>query len=132
MTYITSFLTALLSMVAIDAVWLTAMKPFYMSRIGHLLADGPNMVPGALLYMLYAIGLTVLIVLPALTYNYSITKVFALGLLFGLVAYGAYDLTNHTTMRDWPLAMTIVDMAWGAVLTGVVVSIATYATKLFG
>lgn len=116
-------------MVAIDAVWLTAMKPFYMSRIGHLLASGPNIVPGVLLYMLYAIGLTVLIILPALTHNYSLAKVFALGLLFGLVAYGAYDLTNHTTMRGWPLAMTLVDMAWGTVLTGLVAVIAAFITK---
>ena len=130
MIYITSFFTAFLSMVAIDAVWLTAMKPFYMSKIGHLLADGPNMFAGGVLYALYAIGVTVLIVVPALAHNHTLLKVFMLGALFGLVAYGAYDLTNQTTMREWPLMMTLVDMAWGTLLTGGIATLATLAARM--
>ncbi|HEY0293278.1 MAG TPA: DUF2177 family protein [Hansschlegelia sp.] len=30
-----------------------------------------------------------------------------------------YDLTNLATLRDWPAALSVVDMAWGALLTAV-------------
>jgi uncharacterized membrane protein len=40
-----------------------------------------------------------------------------LGALLGLIAYGTYDLSNYATLRDWPLALTALDMAWGAVLS---------------
>ena len=31
------------------------------------------------------------------------------------VVYGVYDLTNYSTLRQWPFALTLVDVAWGAV-----------------
>jgi uncharacterized membrane protein len=36
------------------------------------------------------------------------------------VAYATYDLTNHATLKNWPAIVTVVDMIWGALLTGVV------------
>lgn len=39
------------------------------------------------------------------------------GALLGLLAYGTYDMTNMATLRDWPVAMSVVDMAWGCLLT---------------
>ena len=45
---------------------------------------------------------------------------------FGLVGYGVYDLTNQATLKTWPLALTLVDMAWGAFLTGLA-ALAGYA-----
>ena len=33
-----------------------------------------------------------------------------------MVTYATYDLTNQATVKDWPWMVTVVDMAWGAVL----------------
>jgi uncharacterized membrane protein len=33
--------------------------------------------------------------------------------LFGLVVYGVYDFTNYSTLRQWPLMLTLADTAWG-------------------
>ena len=54
-----------------------------------------------------------------------------LGALFGLVTYATYDLTNLAVTKDWPLAITIVDLAWGVTLSASV-SVVTYfiATKV--
>jgi uncharacterized membrane protein len=57
--------------------------------------------------------------------------IFLSGALLGLVAYGAYDFTNQATLRDWPVVVTIVDLAWGAILTGVVSVVSVYIGKLF-
>jgi uncharacterized membrane protein len=53
------------------------------------------------------------------------------GALFGLVCYATYDLTNLAVTKDWPLLVTLVDLAWGATLATSVSAI-TYliATKL--
>jgi uncharacterized membrane protein len=39
------------------------------------------------------------------------------GALFGFCVYAAYDLTNLATLRGWPLTVSLVDLAWGAVVT---------------
>ena len=46
-----------------------------------------------------------------------------MGALFGLVAYGTYDLTNLATIKNWSLKVTIIDLIWGAILTSVVSSL---------
>ena len=45
------------------------------------------------------------------------------GAVYGLCAYGTYDLTNHATLRDWPAAVTMIDLAWGTVLTATVATL---------
>lgn len=127
-----SFVASLLTMLIIDGAWLaTMMKRFYAVRIGHLLSDSPQIFPVVVFYLVYALGLTMLVLLPAIEGNYSLMRLLLSGALFGLVAYGTYDLTNQATMKAWPLMVTIVDMIWGASLTGVVSVIAVYITKYF-
>lgn len=74
--------------------------------------------PAFIFYPLYTLGLLLLIVFPAIEGGQSLFKVFFLGTIFGLVAYGAYDLTNQAVLKDWPIIVTIVDMLWGSLLAG--------------
>jgi uncharacterized membrane protein len=60
-------------------------------------------------------GLLVFAVFPGLQAN-SLRKAVLLGCFFGLVTYATYDLTNLATVKNWPWLVTVVDMAWGAVL----------------
>lgn len=46
--------------------------------------------------------------------------------LFGFMAYATYDLTNMATLRDWPLGLSILDMAWGTLVS----TVAAVAGKL--
>jgi uncharacterized membrane protein len=55
----------------------------------------------------------------------SWVNAFLFGALFGLITYATYDLTNLATMKDWPVLVTIVDLAWGMVLSASV-SLITY------
>ncbi|OEZ49159.1 hypothetical protein JAB1_28980 [Janthinobacterium sp. MP5059B] len=104
---------------AIDALWLAVlMKPMYAAALGPLLADTPRWAPATLFYLLYVAGLLVFAILPGLRLRRGRTAA-ALGALLGLLAYGTYDLSNYATLRDWPLALTAIDMAWGAVLSAV-------------
>lgn len=40
------------------------------------------------------------------------------GAALGLLAYGTYDLTNMSVIRDFNIPPAIIDMAWGSVATG--------------
>ena len=40
------------------------------------------------------------------------------GAMFGFFCYMTYDLTNYATLKVWSLKVTILDMIWGTVLTG--------------
>lgn len=51
--------------------------------------------------------------------NQSVSMIFVTGMIFGLVTYGTYDLTNQATIKDWPIIITIVDLAWGSLLAGI-------------
>ena len=38
------------------------------------------------------------------------------GALFGFFAYATYDLSNLAALRNWPVGVTRVDVAWGTLL----------------
>lgn len=111
----------MLTSLVLDGLWLGLIaKAFYKKQLGYLMAEVPNFKVGALFYIVFALGVMVFIVAPALSQGYSVGKVALLGALLGLVAYGAYDFTSHAIIKDWSAIVTVVDLAWGAVMTSVV------------
>ena len=110
---------------AIDMIWLGLVaKGFYTKQIGSLLKPDVNWTAAILFYLLFIIGLVVFVITPAVEKN-SWTHALLFGALFGLVCYATYDLTNLAVAKDWSLLVTIVDLAWGAVLAASV-SVVTY------
>jgi uncharacterized membrane protein len=108
-----------------DMVWLGLLaKSFYTKRIGLLMAPNVNWAAAILFYLLFLAGLVVFVIAPAVENN-SWVRALMLGALFGLITYATYDLTNLATLKDWPLALTVVDMIWGTVLASSV-SVGTY------
>ena len=110
---------------AIDMVWLGLVaKNFYKNQIGFIMKPNINWTAAILFYLLFIVGLVLFVIAPAVEKG-SWTQAVLLGALFGLIAYATYDLTNLATLKDWPLLVTIVDLAWGAAL-GASVSLVTY------
>ena len=68
-------------------------------------------------YVIYPVGIAAFAVSPALRAGSGLTAV-GYGLLFGLLAYATYNLTNMSTVRGWSPVVTVVDTAWGAAVTG--------------
>lgn len=98
---------------ALDFVWLSLAVPrLYKPLLGTLLRDSPNLPVAAAFYLVYVVGLVVFAVLPAASAG-SWLMALGLGALLGLVAYGTYDFTNLSTMRNWPLTVSVFDLAWG-------------------
>jgi len=112
-------LSSLAFLVVVDFVWLSnAINFLYRPRIGALLADKPVLWAAALFYLLYGLGMAVIVLRPAVAENSVFTALW-MGAFMGLIAYGTYDLTNQATLKGWSVTITVVDMAWGAFITGV-------------
>ena len=110
---------------AIDMVWLGLVaKDFYRGQIGSLMKSDINWTAAIIFYLLFIIGLVVFVITPAVEKG-SWTYALVFGAFFGLITYATYDLTNLATLKDWPILVTLVDLAWGAVLAASV-SVVTY------
>jgi uncharacterized membrane protein len=99
----------------LDAIMLTlVMKPLFSRHIGPLLAEPIRIAPAALFYLAYVAGLVYLVSLPALK---SGTPLILPALIIGLMAYGTYEFTSWSVMKDWHWTMVITDVTWGGLLT---------------
>ena len=115
--YIKLYFATLIAFFAIDMVWLGLVaRTFYRQQIGFLLRPDTNWVAAIIFYLLFIAGILVFVVLPGLDDN-SLKTTILRAALFGIVTYATYDLTNLATVKDWPLLITIVDLAWGTVLS---------------
>jgi uncharacterized membrane protein len=109
-----TYIATLLIMLAIDAAWLGTMAlPMFKSVLGDLLTF--RAVPGILFYFLYAAGILVFVTPAGRASGYG--TIIRQGALFGLVAYGTYELTNYATLKPWTVKLVLSDMTWGAVVT---------------
>lgn len=127
--YILLYLSTLITLLALDAAWLSlvAMKLF-IKYLSHL--AGPfRLAPAGIFYLFYVVGILLLVVLP---YKDDPKKVFWMGALLGALAYGTYDLTNLATLKDWPLGFALLDMTWGTVVTAITALAASFFVKKFG
>jgi len=118
------YILTLLVFAVIDSAWLGSMgNRLYRPLIGSMLADNFRLAPAVAFYALYAGGLTLFAVLPGLAEG-GWKKALLWGGLFGLFAYGTYDLTNLATLKTWSLKLSLIDMAWGVCVSAVSSSIA--------
>jgi uncharacterized membrane protein len=111
---------ALITFFAIDLLWLGLVaRGFYQTHMGHLMRPSVNWAAAVTFYLLFLVGLLLLVVLPAVERE-SFTRAVLFGALFGLVTYAAYDLTNLATLDGFPLKVALVDLVWGTVLCATV------------
>jgi uncharacterized membrane protein len=132
MLYVIAYFAILLPFGLFDAVWLSLMGPrLYRPTLGDILLASVNVAPAIAFYLIYPIGILVFAVLPALK-SESAASATVYGALFGALAYATYDLTNHATLRNWTLQLTLTDMAWGAFASGVAAVVGFYLTRMVG
>jgi uncharacterized membrane protein len=103
---------------AIDAVMLTSfMKPLFSRHLGEAMRDSPILAPAGLFYLAYVAGLVFLVSIPALR-DAARGRAALHGAIIGAMAYGTYEFTSMSIMKDWSWQMVAADTMWGAVLTG--------------
>lgn len=127
--YVELYFITFAAFLAIDAVWLVLVaRTFYSKYLGSLMAPRPNWLAALIFYLLFVVAAIVFVVIPGVEQDPLGTTLLRAALL-GLVAYGTYDLTNLATVKNWPLTVTIVDMAWGTALSVAVSYVGVLAGK---
>ena len=114
---------------AIDAVWLGLVaRGFYVRQLGDLMLESPRLGIAALFYVMYSAAVVLLAAAPAFRSG-SLQDALLLGAILGFAAYGTYDITNLSTLKNWPLVMSLVDMAWGTMLTTAAAAVAYWLLR---
>ncbi len=115
--YLVSYLAVAVVLVALDMLWLRGIaSDWYQQGIGHLMSAKPNLWAAGLFYLLYPVGIVIFAAMPGA--GEAWWRAAVMGALFGLFAYSTYDLTNLAILKDWPLGLTVIDVAWGALVSG--------------
>jgi uncharacterized membrane protein len=90
--------------------------------------DKPQVLPAALFYLIYIVGVVLLVVNPALEKE-SWLHALGYGALLGLVAYATYDLTNLATVNGFSAKVVVIDLLWGMFITATVSLLTYFAAK---
>jgi uncharacterized membrane protein len=130
--YLKLYFATLIAFLAIDMVWLGVVaRTVYQKYLGFLLTPTINWIAAVLFYLLFVLGILVFVVVPGLENN-SLKVTLLRAALFGLITYATYDLTNLATVKNWPVLITVMDMAWGTVLSVVVSYVGFMVGKWLG
>lgn len=117
---IISYILTALVFFAIDIVWLGVVaQKLYAHYLGKFLTDQVNWTAAIIFYLIFIVGIFIFAILPSVEKG-SMMNAAIYGGLFGFMAYATYDLTNLATLKNWPLEIVFIDLAWGTVLTGIV------------
>jgi len=126
------FLITFAVFLAIDMVWLGFIsKELYRKHLGYLMSPKPNWTAAIIFYIIFVIGLMFFVLNPALEKESWTFALFA-GMFFGLVTYATYDMTNLATIKDWPLRITLIDLAWGSSLCGLTSVFSFFINRAIG
>ena len=106
--------------IVLDLVWLSAVaRTIYFKQMSYLAVIENdrivfNLPVGLSVQAIIALGLVVFVSLGLLVENSLLTAI-GIGAFSGFVMYCTYDLTNLSFVREYPVFITVVDIAWGTV-----------------
>lgn len=131
MKWIVAYIGAGVSFGALDALWLRWAGPnLYRPALGDLLAPSFRPAPAIAFYLLYIAALVWFAVRAGQAGGIGVAVLN--GALLGAICYATYDLTNHATLKVWPVHVTLIDIAWGAVASAVAASVGYWAAARWG
>ena len=116
--YLKIYLVSLVIFLGVDFFWLGFIaRKLYRNQIGFLLKETFSMGVALIFYVIFVAGLIFFVINKAVEINSWQYALFA-GMFYGFITYSTYDLTNLSTIKDWPIFLTVVDILWGTVLCG--------------
>ncbi len=129
LTPVIAYVSTAIVFLGIDAIWLGRLATnLYRGWIGDLLLEQPNFAAAIAFYSVYVAGIVYFAVIPAINGG-GWTQACIAGAVLGFIAYGTYDMTNLSTLKNWSLMMTVVDIAWGTFLTSAAATVGFLVTQ---
>lgn len=123
---------SLIAILVLDSIWFSiTIEKLYKPYLWDIISGKFNYYIAAVFYFIYSFGLSYLILAQGLDANHTALKVLCNGFVLGFIAYAAYDLTNQASIEGWPTLVTIIDVLWGGVLSGLVSGISYKIISVF-
>jgi len=117
---IISYLLTSIVFFAIDLLWLGVVaRNLYRKYLKDFLSEKTNWKAAISFYLIFIVGIMIFAVFPAVEKS-SLSQAITWGALFGFFTYATYDLTNLATLKNWPLKIVFIDIAWGTLLCAMV------------
>jgi len=118
MDYLKIFVPTYIIGLLVDFLWIGVIAGgFYKTQLVGMIRATKDFAFGhwlaAALVYVAIVGGIMFFVLPRVT---SFGQAALYGAIFGLVAYGIYELTNYSLLLNWPALVVVVDILWGAFL----------------
>lgn len=107
------YLVILVVSIFVDMFWHVTIAPkLFREQIGHLMAKKAKIYAAVFFYLINAAAILVFVINPSLEKQ---NMLYALGYggFLGFAMYGTYNLTNLALLKDWPIKLTLLDLAWG-------------------
>lgn len=126
---ITAYGCAAITLMILDVAWLNAVvSPIYQAELDEILRTEPSFASSVVFYLLYGVGIVVFAIMPGVD-SMSLLRA---GLLGGLLAYGASDLTHLATLKQSPLNLAELPIVWGTFVSAVAAVSGTAAVMAIG
>jgi len=130
MSWLLIYAAVIGTVLVFDAFWLGLVaKRFYADQLGSLMSKPIKPLPALAFYLLYAVGLVILAVRPDDAATSLGTSAY-LGAVVGFIAFGTYNMTNYSTLKDWPIKMTAVDWPIGTGLSALAAAVGAYVKQM--
>jgi steroid 5-alpha reductase family enzyme/uncharacterized membrane protein len=104
----------------LDFIWLgNLFNDFYVEQSKHIarINNGHfDALPWAtfLVYIIIPLGVSCFAIFCSNSRSMALFK----GIFYGLILYCTYEFTNLALIKDWPIEMALLDIAWGPILCG--------------
>ena len=124
-------------MFLLDYLWLGLLASgIYKEDLGGFLRlSGGDLEPvvwaAIVVYIAIPLGI-VLLALPRVSSDKPIRSGLLWGMVFGLVVYTIYEMTNYSLIEGWPLRLVFVDIAWGGFLNAMTTALAALVRNRLG
>lgn len=123
-------LASIIIFIVVDMIWLGFVSNrLYFQKLSYLAKVKNNSIVfnlpvGLLTQATIAAGLFVVASMATKIYGGPSISSVAITAFISFVMYATYDLTSLSFVKDWPLDITLIDLAWGTfqgILAGIYV-----------
>ncbi|MCR3955308.1 MAG: DUF2177 family protein [Gudongella sp.] len=107
------YLVILIVSIFVDMFWhIFIARKLFRDQIGHLMAEKAKILAAVFFYLINAAAILIFAVNPSIEKQ---NMVYALGYggFLGFAMYATYNFTNLALLKDWPIKLTLMDLAWG-------------------
>lgn len=129
---IKSYLIILLVSLLVDMFWhVFIAAKLFRGQIGHLMGKRAKLYAALIFYLINAAAILLFVVGPAIEKE-NIGYGLLYGSFLGFSMYATYNFTNLALLKNWPIKLTILDLAWGTFSTATSSLISIKIIQYFG